>query len=171
MGNQTSRPQESPQESPQETIGQQIRSVMIQEFYRKDWLYVDLVNTDWENREEEEDYFRCDGAVDVLMEFARLRGLEDEVIGDLHPEEAGKQRLRQHMLDRQHNGPARLEELESQIQRIQREVPMNDYTRDRAERVERGYYRLCDEKHDIEGDLEITELALRYIDGEDIEPG
>lgn len=150
------------------TMGQTIRSAVVREASRRTWLYVGLVDTDWRNWEDERECIRAGGAVDALMELARERGFSEDVQG---AEAEGKQRLREHMLDRQHNGPARLEELEAQIETIEREVPMEEYKRDSAEREDRGYYGMRTEKLSIEGDLEIAELTIRHLDGEDIELG
>jgi hypothetical protein len=73
------------------------------------------------------------------------------------------------MEDRKKNGPSRLEELKQEISRIETEVPLNEYGPDSAERERRGYYELRTERLAIEGDLEIADLTIRYLDGEDIE--
>lgn len=149
-----------------QTTAKAIRDAVVSETSRKEWLYVGLVDTDFKNWEDEEAYIRAGGAVDALLDHARTMGLEDELRG---AEEEGRKRLREHMEDRKKNGPSRLEELKQEITRIESEVPLNEYGPDSAEREKRGYYELRTEKLAIEGDLEIADLTIRYLDGEDIE--
>lgn len=150
------------------STGEEIRSAVVQETSRKDWLYVGLVETDFKNWEDEEQYIRAGGAIDALLDLARRCGLSEEVRG---AGKEGEQKLREHMLHRQAHGPARLEVLEEEIEQIEREVPLREYRRDSAERERRGYYEKRTEKLAIEGDLEIAGLTISYLDGEDIEFG
>lgn len=150
------------------SLDEDIREAVVAEVSRREWLYVGLVDTDFKHFEDEEQYIRADGAVDALLELAHKQGLSNELSG---AEAEGKQRLRDHMLDRKENGPARLMEVRAHLGRIEHEVPMHEYHRDSAEREARGYYELRTEKLAIEGDLEIADLALSYLDGEDIEGG
>lgn len=150
------------------TTADTVREAVVDEASRRDWLYVGLVDTDFKHFEDEQQYIRADGAVDTLLELARKLGLSDELHG---AEAEGKNRLREHMTDRKQNGPARLEEVREHIEKIEREVPMREYPRDSKEREARGYYELRTEKLAIEGDLQIADLTIRYLDGEDIEPG
>ena len=150
------------------TTADHIRETVVAGVSRREWLYVGLVDTDWKHWEDEEQYIRADGAVDALLDLAGKLGLSQELSG---AEAEGRNRLREHMLDRKENGPARLEEVRARIERIEREVPMREYPRDSAEREARGYYKLRTEKLAIEGDLEIADLTIRHLDGEDIESG
>lgn len=150
------------------TTADHIRDAVVAEVSRREWLYVGLVDTDFKNFEDEQQHLRSDGAVDALLDLARNLGLTEELFG---AEAEGSQHLRNHMLDRKENGPARLEEVRARIERIEREVPMREYPRDSAEREARGYYKLRTEKLAIEGDLEIADLTIRHLDGEDIESG
>lgn len=150
------------------TTADHIREAVVAEVSRREWLYVGLVDTDWKHWEDEEQYIRADGAVDALLDLARKLGLSEELSG---AEAEGSNRLLEYMLDRKENGPARLEEVRARIERIEREVPMREYPRDSTEREARGYYELRTEKLAIEGDLEIADLTIRYLDGEDIEAG
>lgn len=145
-----------------------IREAVVEEVSRRDWLYVSLVNTEWKHFEDEQAYLRADGAVDALLDLANRLGFVEEMSG---AEAEGRHHLREHMLDRRENGPTRLEEVSARMQEIEREVPMHEYRRDSAERESRGYYELFSEKLAIEGDLEIADITVRHLDGEDIEPG
>lgn len=145
-----------------------IREAVVAEVSRREWLYVGLVDTDFKHFEDEQEYIRADGAVDALLDLARKLGLSQELSG---AEAEGRTRLREHMLDRKENGPARLKEVRAHIEKIEREVPMHEYPRDSAVREACGYYELRTEKLTIEGDLEIADLTIRYLDGEDIETG
>lgn len=158
---------ESKGQTPQapHTLKQTIRDEIVEETFRREWLYVGLVDTDFKSWDDEQEYLRAGGAVDALLQLARKQGLEEDVRG---AEKEGCGRLREHMLGRQYDGPSRLEELKREISCIEQEVPMNEYGPDSAERERRGYYELRTEKLAIEGDLEIAELAIRYLDGEDI---
>ena len=150
------------------TTADHIRDAVVAEVSRREWLYVGLVDTDFKHFDDEQEYIRAGGAVDALLDLARKRGLSDELSG---AETEGRERLRAHMQDRKENGPARLEEVRARIERIERDVPMHEYPRDSAEREARGYYELRREKLAIEGDLQIVDLTLSYLDGEDIEGG
>lgn len=150
------------------TTADEIREAVVSEICRKEWLYVGLVDTDWRHHEDEEEYLRAGGAVDALLDLARKRGLAEELSG---AEAEGRQKLREHMIDRRDNGPSRLQMIEGYLDKIECEVPLNNYRRDAKERERRGYYALRSEKLAIEGDLEIADLALRYLSGEDIESG
>lgn len=147
------------------TLEQTIRDEIVEETFRREWLYVGLVDTDFKHWDDEQEYIRAGGAVDALLDLARRQGLEEDVRG---AEKEGCERLREHMLHRQHEGPSRLEELKREISRIEDEVPMHEFSRDSAEREKRGYYELRTEKLAIECDLEIADLTMRYLDGEDI---
>lgn len=153
------------QRTPEQTTGQAIRSAVVREASRRDWLYVGLVETDFKNWDDEQDQIRADGAVDALLDLARQLGLQEQVRG---AEEQGRRELREHMVHRKRHGPARLEQLKVEIERIEREVPLHEYKRDSKERERRSYYKMRKEKLSIEGDLEIADLTIRYLDGEDI---
>lgn len=150
------------------TTAEAIRNAVVAEVSRRDWLYVGLVDTEWKHHEDEEQYLRASGAVDALLDLARKLGLSEELSG---AEAEGRQRLREHMQDRTGNGPARLEEVRARLEQIEQEVPIQEYPRDSEERAARGYYELRREKLAIEDDLEIAEMVIRYLDGEDIELG
>lgn len=150
------------------SLAEDIREAVVEEVSRKEWLYVGLVDTDFRHWEDEEQYIRAGGAVDALLDLARKQKLSEELSG---AEAEGCKRLRAHMLDRKDNGPARLREVKEQLARIETEVPMQEYGRDSREREKQGYYDLRAEKLSIEGDLEIADLTISYLDGEDIEAG
>lgn len=151
-----------------ETFGQTLREEIIEETFRCEWLYVGLVDTDFKHREDEEQYIRAGGAVDALLELARRQGLAEETAG---AEGEGRERLRRHMLDRKENGPARLQEIQEEMARIEAEVPLSGERLDHTctdQRRSRGYYDLTNERLAIRDDLELVDLAFRYLDGEDI---
>lgn len=158
--NKSSQSPENP-----ESFGQVLRKQIIEETFQREWLYVGLVDTDFKNREDEEQYIRAGGAVDALLELARRQELADEAEGS---EAEGHERLRKHMQDRTEKGPARLEKIQEEMARIDAEIPLNGCREAHTERSRRGYYDLNYERLCIEGDLEIADLAFRYLDGEDI---
>lgn len=151
-----------------QTIGQTIRNLLLEEVFHRDWLYAWLVETDYKHWEDEEDYIRTHGGVDALLRLAGMLGLSEEMKG---AEGEGGRNLRAHMLDRQEHGPARLRQLNEQLESIESEVPLDDYKRDSVQRDKRDYSRLRKEKASIEDDLKIAERAIRHIDGEDIDRG
>lgn len=145
-----------------------IREAIIAEVFHRDRLYVSLLNTEWKHFEDEQQYLRADGAVDTLLDLARKLGLSRVLSG---AEAEGRQKLREYMQDRRKNGPGRLEQIRARLEQIEYEVPMEEYLRDSNERAARGYYELRSEKLLIVGDLEIAEMTIRYLDGDDIELG
>lgn len=148
-----------------QTLGQTIRDEIVEEIFRREWLYVGLVDTDFKHWDDEQEYIRAGGAVDVLLELARRLGLAEESNG---AEGEGRERLRRHMLDRKKNGPARLREIGAEMARIDAELPPSDHREDYEERGRRGYYEMNNERLAVEGDLHLAELTFRYLDGEDI---
>jgi hypothetical protein len=150
------------------TLEQTIRGEIVEETFRREWLYIGLVDTDFKHWDDEEQYIRASGAVDALLELARRLGLVEKVAD---AEGEGRERLRRHMRDRQENGPTRLLELHKEMARIEAEVPRPlrycDHTRV-DERSSRGYYELNNEQLAIRDDLAVADLTFRYLDGEDI---
>lgn len=137
-----------------------IREQIIENTYNKSWLYVWGVVTDWKHWEDEQAHLRTEGAIDAL---AYLAGTLDIGVIVEPASKDGKALLRENALDWQENGPARIEQLEAEIQTLRSRSHL--LTKEEGLRLA----NLSQQRSELTDDVRIAAEIIRYLDNEDIE--